>query len=149
LIQCWSIFGWRLFASRSSSPSTGCVSLVWWRTWSWWWRSIGRPGGCRWEQQTSMNMKLTHTDLSVALVLMRLYSTIRVACRLQPVRVCVLGPPAVGKSTVSKQICERYKLHHITLMDAVSEAIAQLVSRHITWRPEIHFHPCGCRCFHC
>ncbi|XP_072221945.1 adenylate kinase 7 [Leuresthes tenuis] len=45
---------------------------------------------------------------------------------LQPIRICVLGPPAVGKTTVSKQICERYKLHHITLMDVVSEAIAQL-----------------------
>uniref|UniRef100_UPI0037E6FBCB adenylate kinase 7 n=1 Tax=Semicossyphus pulcher TaxID=241346 RepID=UPI0037E6FBCB len=45
---------------------------------------------------------------------------------LLPLRVCVLGPPAVGKSSVSKQICEHYRLHHITLKDTVSETIAQL-----------------------
>ncbi|XP_078797235.1 adenylate kinase 7 isoform X1 [Oryzias latipes] len=45
---------------------------------------------------------------------------------LLPIRMCVLGPPAAGKSTVSKQICQHYKLHYITLRDAVSEAIAQL-----------------------
>uniref|UniRef100_A0A8C7XZP0 Adenylate kinase 7b n=1 Tax=Oryzias sinensis TaxID=183150 RepID=A0A8C7XZP0_9TELE len=46
---------------------------------------------------------------------------------LLPIRMCVLGPPAAGKTTVSKQICQHYKLHYITLRDAVSEAIAQLV----------------------
>ncbi|XP_013867311.1 adenylate kinase 7 [Austrofundulus limnaeus] len=45
---------------------------------------------------------------------------------LLPLRLCVLGPPAVGKSTVSQRICERYKLHHIRLQDAVSEAVARL-----------------------
>ncbi|KAM3595305.1 uncharacterized protein V6R79_021359 [Siganus canaliculatus] len=44
---------------------------------------------------------------------------------LLPVRVCVLGPPAVGKSTFSKQICEHYKLHHITLKGTVSETICK------------------------
>ncbi|XP_059209329.1 adenylate kinase 7 [Centropristis striata] len=45
---------------------------------------------------------------------------------LLPIRVCVLGPPAVGKSTISKQICEYYKLHHITLKETISETISQL-----------------------
>ncbi|XP_073321863.1 adenylate kinase 7 [Pagrus major] len=45
---------------------------------------------------------------------------------LLPVRLCVLGPPAVGKRTVSKQICEHYKLHHITLKETISETISQL-----------------------
>ncbi|KAK5916227.1 hypothetical protein CgunFtcFv8_011234 [Champsocephalus gunnari] len=45
---------------------------------------------------------------------------------LLPIRVCVLGPPAVGKSLVSRQICEHYKLHHITLKDTISQTIAQL-----------------------
>ncbi|XP_041809761.1 adenylate kinase 7 isoform X2 [Chelmon rostratus] len=45
---------------------------------------------------------------------------------LWPIRLCVLGPPAVGKSTVSKQICEHYKLHHITLKETISETISQL-----------------------
>ncbi|XP_069573933.1 adenylate kinase 7-like, partial [Brachyistius frenatus] len=37
---------------------------------------------------------------------------------LLPIRVCVLGPPAVGKTTMSKKICEHYQLHHIFLKDA-------------------------------
>ncbi|XP_037652087.1 adenylate kinase 7 isoform X2 [Sebastes umbrosus] len=43
-----------------------------------------------------------------------------------PIRLCVLGPPAVGKSTMSKQICEYYHLHHITLKETISETISQL-----------------------
>ncbi|KAG7226212.1 hypothetical protein INR49_002906 [Caranx melampygus] len=45
---------------------------------------------------------------------------------LLPIRLCVLGPPAVGKSTVSKQISEHYKLHHVTLKETLSETITQL-----------------------
>ncbi|XP_038146585.1 adenylate kinase 7 [Cyprinodon tularosa] len=50
----------------------------------------------------------------------------RQARRLLPLRLCILGPPAVGKSTFSMQICKHYKLHHITLKDTISEAIARL-----------------------
>uniref|UniRef100_A0A3B4ZD72 Adenylate kinase 7 n=1 Tax=Stegastes partitus TaxID=144197 RepID=A0A3B4ZD72_9TELE len=52
----------------------------------------------------------------------------RQARGLLPIRLCVLGPPAVGKSTVSKKICEHYKLHHITLKETISETISRLVS---------------------
>uniref|UniRef100_A0A3B4ZDM0 Adenylate kinase 7 n=1 Tax=Stegastes partitus TaxID=144197 RepID=A0A3B4ZDM0_9TELE len=52
----------------------------------------------------------------------------RQARGLLPIRLCVLGPPAVGKSTVSKKICEHYKLHHITLKETISETISRLVT---------------------
>ncbi|KPP79424.1 hypothetical protein Z043_100999 [Scleropages formosus] len=45
---------------------------------------------------------------------------------LLPLRVCVFGPPAVGKSTVAEKICKQYKLHHIKLKDTITESIAQL-----------------------
>ncbi|XP_061552929.1 adenylate kinase 7-like [Phycodurus eques] len=45
---------------------------------------------------------------------------------LSPIRMCVLGPPAVGKSSVSKQICDHYKLHHIRLNETISETISHL-----------------------
>jgi len=36
---------------------------------------------------------------------------------LHPLRVCALGPPAAGKTTVVKQLCDFYKLHHIKIKD--------------------------------
>ncbi|MEQ2299882.1 hypothetical protein AMECASPLE_019531 [Ameca splendens] len=50
----------------------------------------------------------------------------RQARGLLPLRLCILGPPAVGKSSLSKEICQHYKLHHITLKETLSEAITQL-----------------------
>ncbi|XP_077394738.1 adenylate kinase 7 isoform X6 [Festucalex cinctus] len=45
---------------------------------------------------------------------------------VKPIRMCVLGPPAVGKSSVSQQICNHYKLHHIKLNETISETISHL-----------------------
>lgn len=46
----------------------------------------------------------------------------------KPLRVCILGPPAVGKTSVIKKLCEHYKLHHIQIQNVIEEAIAALVS---------------------
>ncbi|XP_061098822.1 adenylate kinase 7-like isoform X2 [Conger conger] len=43
-----------------------------------------------------------------------------------PIRVCILGPPAVGKTTVAAKICKHYKIHHVTVKDAIAEKITQL-----------------------
>ncbi|KAM4014382.1 adenylate kinase 7 [Anomaloglossus baeobatrachus] len=45
---------------------------------------------------------------------------------LLPIRICVLGPPAAGKTTVSKLLCKHYKLHHIHIKDVITEAIDKL-----------------------
>ncbi|KAM9376147.1 adenylate kinase 7 [Pholidichthys leucotaenia] len=55
----------------------------------------------------------------------------RQARGLLPIRMCVLGPPAVGKSTMAKQICDHYKLHHVTLQGTITETIAQLDSKNV------------------
>ncbi|XP_063040019.1 adenylate kinase 7 [Engraulis encrasicolus] len=47
---------------------------------------------------------------------------------LLPIRICVLGPPAVGKSTISQKICAHYKLPHVRLRDAITEKLAYLES---------------------
>ena len=39
----------------------------------------------------------------------------------------MLGPPAAGKSTVVKQLCDLYKLHHVRIKDVIDEAIERLV----------------------
>ena len=47
---------------------------------------------------------------------------------LQPIKICILGPPAVGKSSITEALSKHYKLHHIKLKDVISEAIAKLVT---------------------
>ncbi|XP_063296261.1 adenylate kinase 7 [Pelobates fuscus] len=59
---------------------------------------------------------------NIALVIQEFKST----RGLLPVRICVLGPPAVGKTTVSKLLCKHYKLHHIKIKDVITEAIEKL-----------------------
>ncbi|XP_055274472.1 adenylate kinase 7 isoform X3 [Moschus berezovskii] len=46
--------------------------------------------------------------------------------RLLPIKICILGPPAVGKSSIAEVLAKYYKLHHIKLKDVISEAIAKL-----------------------
>ncbi|XP_057589849.1 adenylate kinase 7 isoform X3 [Hippopotamus amphibius kiboko] len=46
--------------------------------------------------------------------------------RLLPIKICMLGPPAVGKSSIADVLSKYYKLHHIKLKDVISEAIAKL-----------------------
>ena len=41
-------------------------------------------------------------------------------------RICILGPPASGKSTIAKLISEKYKLHHIHLKQVINDTINRL-----------------------
>ncbi|XP_049684750.1 adenylate kinase 7 isoform X3 [Accipiter gentilis] len=45
---------------------------------------------------------------------------------LLPLKVCIHGPPGVGKSTIAEELCKHYKLHHIKINDVMSETIANL-----------------------
>ncbi|XP_027529727.1 adenylate kinase 7 isoform X1 [Neopelma chrysocephalum] len=45
---------------------------------------------------------------------------------LQPLKVYIHGPPAVGKSTIAEELCKHYRLHYIKIDDVISEKIAHL-----------------------
>uniref|UniRef100_A0A674CIX6 Adenylate kinase 7a n=1 Tax=Salmo trutta TaxID=8032 RepID=A0A674CIX6_SALTR len=45
---------------------------------------------------------------------------------LWPIRICLLGPPAVGKSSVAEKLCKHYKLHHINLKEVIDEKMKHL-----------------------
>uniref|UniRef100_A0A3Q1CW12 Nucleoside-diphosphate kinase n=1 Tax=Amphiprion ocellaris TaxID=80972 RepID=A0A3Q1CW12_AMPOC len=48
--------------------------------------------------------------------------------QLLPIRIFLVGPPAVGKSSVAQKLCHHYKIHHINIKDIIEEKITQLVS---------------------
>uniref|UniRef100_A0A3P8RF78 Nucleoside-diphosphate kinase n=1 Tax=Astatotilapia calliptera TaxID=8154 RepID=A0A3P8RF78_ASTCA len=50
------------------------------------------------------------------------------AWQLLPIRILLLGPPAVGKTTLAGKLCHHYRLHQIKLKEVLEEKIAQLVS---------------------
>ena len=41
-------------------------------------------------------------------------------------RVCVLGPPAAGKTSICSELAKQYKLHHIKVKDVIDEAMGRL-----------------------
>ncbi|RNA12888.1 adenylate kinase 7 [Brachionus plicatilis] len=51
------------------------------------------------------------------------YKTTR---NLIPFKVCILGPPGVGKSTIAHQLAQHYKVHHIHIKDVINQAIENL-----------------------
>ncbi|XP_017267301.1 adenylate kinase 7 isoform X2 [Kryptolebias marmoratus] len=46
--------------------------------------------------------------------------------QLLPVKICLLGPPAVGKTTVAEKLCQHYKIHHIHIKSVIEEKTTQL-----------------------
>ncbi|XP_028253226.1 adenylate kinase 7-like [Parambassis ranga] len=48
------------------------------------------------------------------------------ARQLLPVRILLVGPPAVGKTTVAEKLCQYYRTHHIKLQETIEEKITQL-----------------------
>ncbi|KAF7690476.1 adenylate kinase 7a [Silurus meridionalis] len=56
----------------------------------------------------------------------RVVEEYRQARGFYPIKICLLGPPAVGKSSIAAQLCKYYKLHHIGSKETVQERIRHL-----------------------
>ncbi|KAM9354949.1 adenylate kinase 7a [Pholidichthys leucotaenia] len=46
--------------------------------------------------------------------------------QLLPIRIFLVGPPAVGKTIVAEKLCRHYQIHHIKIKEIIEEKIAQL-----------------------
>nr|XP_020459736.1 adenylate kinase 7-like isoform X2 [Monopterus albus] len=46
--------------------------------------------------------------------------------QLLPIRICLVGPPAVGKTTVAQKLCSHYQIPHIQIKEVIGEKITQL-----------------------
>uniref|UniRef100_A0A8D3BXJ0 Uncharacterized protein n=1 Tax=Scophthalmus maximus TaxID=52904 RepID=A0A8D3BXJ0_SCOMX len=46
--------------------------------------------------------------------------------QLHPIRIFLVGPPSVGKTTVAERLCRHYQIHHIRLKEVIEEKITQL-----------------------
>ncbi|XP_044025237.1 adenylate kinase 7-like [Siniperca chuatsi] len=46
--------------------------------------------------------------------------------QLLPIRICLVGPPAVGKTTIAEKLCSHYQIHHIKIKEVIEEKITQL-----------------------
>jgi len=56
----------------------------------------------------------------------KLVKEYKVSRNLVPFKVCILGAPGVGKSTIAQQLASHYKIHHINMKDVVTQAIDNL-----------------------
>nr|XP_057913845.1 adenylate kinase 7a [Doryrhamphus excisus] len=46
--------------------------------------------------------------------------------KLLPIRICLTGPPAVGKSKIAEKLCEHYRIHHIKIREVIEEKMNEL-----------------------
>lgn len=56
----------------------------------------------------------------------RVVREFRATRKLQPIKICILGPPVTGKSTVAQMLCKHYKIHHVNMKDVITEALTKL-----------------------
>lgn len=73
------------------------------------------------------NMQLKwHSETGFVDNIIKIIREFKVTRNLIPFKVCILGPPGIGKSTIAQQLAKQYKIHHIHLKDVVTKALADL-----------------------
>ena len=86
---------------------------------------------------------LTYTQSGLVESISAVTKEFKESRELLPIRACVLGPPAVGKTHMVAQLCKYYKLHHIKIADVIKEAIEKMVhynKDYSIWQKQyIHF----------
>lgn len=78
-----------------------------------------------------MNIKW-HCENGLAENIVKVVEEYRRQRNLLPIKICVLGPPASGKTTIARQLAEEYRLHHLQIKDVIEDTkneLEQLVKR--------------------
>ncbi|CAF3511735.1 unnamed protein product [Rotaria socialis] len=78
-----------------------------------------------------MNIKW-HCENGITENIVKIVDEYRAQRKLTPIKICILGPPASGKTTIAKQLAQEYKLHHLQIKDVVEDTkneLEQLVKR--------------------
>ncbi|CAF4967726.1 unnamed protein product, partial [Rotaria sp. Silwood1] len=78
-----------------------------------------------------MNIKW-HCKNGITENIQKIIDEYRIQRKLTPIKICILGPPASGKTTISKQLAQVYKLHHLQIKDVIEDTkneLEQLVKR--------------------
>lgn len=136
LILCLSAFVLKRCMWKRILTSIGCQKMAWLKTLSRSLKNTSRPGDCWYVEGWNALVYFwyffyveNHCVLCWAFwVNLKFHSTSTCVCVSQPLRICILGPPAVGKSTIAERICKHYKLHHVKLKETITETLDNLVS---------------------
>ncbi|UJR15265.1 hypothetical protein I4U23_002219 [Adineta vaga] len=78
-----------------------------------------------------MNIKW-HCENGITESIEKIIEEYRTQRNLIPIKILVLGPPASGKTTISKQLAQEYKLHYLAMKEVVEDTkneLEQLVKR--------------------
>lgn len=141
LILCLSTFVLKQHIWKRILTFSGCQKLAWLKTLSRSLKNTSKLGDC-WYAEILLRFQyfLYVEDQSWDLWLHQKFYSINTFLYVsQPLRICILGPPAVGKSTIAERICKHYKLHHVKLKETITETLENLVS--VVQHPEfIHNH---------
>lgn len=76
-------------------------------------------------------------DLNLAENMLNIVNEFKKACNLNSIKVLIHGPPASGKTTLAKDLCNKYGLHYVSPETVVEETLENLRDRIATEKAAI------------